>query len=233
MVQRFMTIVAYDGRSSPMDSVLRLRAYGKAIRANTNADGVVVDWHGDELLMGHVQFSMASLRAMIHGLLHTARAQLRKAVLLLDVDEEGEPAAGATTGATGATGTTAGATAWPVIRWDRLVDNAAETRAGWSFAEDPRNEEAFGGVDEKTWLAGRVAGEARLRGEFFKASDGVARWQMGRVREYSEAIKSFRAQLLVLMHVSGGQPARGTELVSVQYKNGPDGDVRGLFVEDG
>ncbi|KAK4112891.1 hypothetical protein N656DRAFT_80168 [Canariomyces notabilis] len=67
-----------------------------------------------------------------------------------------------------------------------------------------------------------VAGEARLRGEFFRASDGVARWQMGRVREYSEAIKSFRAQLLVLMHVSGGQPARGTELVfgAVQERAG-------------
>ena len=36
-----------------MDSVLRLWAYGKAIRANTNADGVV-DWHGDELLLGYV-----------------------------------------------------------------------------------------------------------------------------------------------------------------------------------
>ena len=115
MVQRFM---------SPMHSVLRLRAYGKAIRANTNADGVV-DWHGDELLLGHVQFSMASLRAMIHGLLHSARAQLRRSVLLLDVDEEGEAVAGAT--------------AWPAIQWDRLVDNAAETRTGWSFVEDRRN----------------------------------------------------------------------------------------------
>lgn len=56
---------------------------------------------------------------------------------------------------------------------------------------------------------------------------------MERVREYAEAMKSFRAQLLVLRHMSGGQPARGTELVTVQYKNGADGDVRGLFVEDG
>ncbi|KAK4182230.1 hypothetical protein QBC35DRAFT_510368 [Podospora australis] len=54
MIQRFMTIVAFDGQPSPMDSILRLRAYGKAIRGNTNADGVV-DWHGDELLYGHVQ----------------------------------------------------------------------------------------------------------------------------------------------------------------------------------
>ncbi|KAL2015345.1 hypothetical protein VTK56DRAFT_5777 [Thermocarpiscus australiensis] len=142
MAQRFMTIVAYDGRPSPMDSVLRLRAYGKAIRANTNADGVV-DWHGDELLFGHVQFSMASLRAMIHGLLHAAGAHLRRAVLLLDVDEDGEPAAATGRGDDAAAGS--GATTWPAIQWDRLADNAAETRAGWSFAEDPRNREAFGG----------------------------------------------------------------------------------------
>ena len=178
MVRRFMTIIAYDGRPSPMDSVLRLRAYGKAIRANTNADGVV-DWHGDELLLGHVQFSMASLRAMIHGLLHSARAHLRRSVLLLDVDEEGEPVAGA---------------AWPAIRWERLVDNAAETRTGWSFVEDPRNGEAFGRVDGKTWLAGRVAGEARLRGEFFGAGAGEGpRWRMERVLEYAEATRAFRS----------------------------------------
>ncbi|KAK3314426.1 hypothetical protein B0H66DRAFT_504442 [Apodospora peruviana] len=94
MVRGFMTIVAFDGQPSPVDSILQLRAYGKAIRANTNADGVV-DWHGDELLYGHVQFSMASLRMMIHGLLHSARVQLRQEVLLLKTDSEGEAVEGA------------------------------------------------------------------------------------------------------------------------------------------
>ena len=117
-----------------------------------------------------------------------------------------------------------------------MVDNAAETRTGWSFVEDRRNEAAFGSVDGKTWLAGRVANEARLRGEFFGAGEGVGErllWRIERIREYGEAIKVFREQLLVLMHMSGGQPARGTELVTVQYKNGVDGDVRRLFIEDG
>ena len=102
--------------------------------------------------------------------------------------------------------------------------------------EDRRNEAAFGGVDGKTWLAGRVASEARLQGEFFRAAEGAGerpRWRMERVYEYGKAMKAFREQLLVLMHMSGGQPARGTELVTVQYKNGVDGDVRGLFIEDG
>jgi hypothetical protein len=42
-----------------------------------------------------------------------------------------------------------GATAWPAIRWDRLVDNAAETKTGRSFVMDPRNREAFGNADGK------------------------------------------------------------------------------------
>jgi len=112
MIQRFMTIVAFNGQPSPMDSILRLRAYGKAIRANTNADGVV-DWHGDELLYGHMQFSIASLRIMVHGLVHAARVQLRQEVLLFETDGEGEVAKG-----------------MPRIQWDRLVDNPVETRAG-------------------------------------------------------------------------------------------------------
>ncbi|KAK4170629.1 hypothetical protein QBC36DRAFT_226075, partial [Triangularia setosa] len=227
MVQRFMTIVAFDGQPSPMDSILRLRAYGKAIRANTNADGVV-DWHGDELLYGHVQFSMASLRMMVHGLLHSARAQLRQEVLLIETDGEGEAGEG-----------------MPQIQWDRLVDNAAETRAGWSFVDDRRNHDAWNGVDGKLWLAGRVAAEEQLRRQFMetdsqtgsntssKTSGGTGlRWKMDRVHEYAEAMKSFRSKLLVLMHMSGGQPARGTELVTVQYKNGVDGDIRGLFIDD-
>ncbi|KAJ1672593.1 hypothetical protein EV182_006878, partial [Spiromyces aspiralis] len=147
MVRQFMMIIAFNGQLSPMDLVLRLRAYGKAVQANMNADGVV-DWHGDELLIGRVQFGMASLRAMIHGLLHAARVQLRQAVLLLDVDEDGEPAAVATP-----RGEPGSATVWPAIRWDQLVDNAAETKAGWSFTEDPRNQEVFGSMDGKWWLA--------------------------------------------------------------------------------
>ena len=73
-----------------------------------------------------------------------------------------------------------------------MVDNAAETKAGWSFAEDSRNEKAFGDIDGKTWLAGRVVGEARLRNEFFDAGIST-RWRMERVYEYGEAIKAFRA----------------------------------------
>lgn len=56
---------------------------------------------------------------------------------------------------------------------------------------------------------------------------------MDRVEEFAEAMRSFWSMLLVLMYSSGWQPAQGTEVVTVQYKNGMEGDVRGSFIEDG
>jgi hypothetical protein len=55
-------------------------------------------------------------------------------MLLLDVDDKGQSAAGAT--------------AISFIRWNRLMDNAAERKIGWHFVDDPRNQKAFGYIDE-------------------------------------------------------------------------------------
>jgi hypothetical protein len=219
MVQRFMTIIAFQGQPSPLDSILRLRAYGRAIRANTNADGVV-SWHGDELLYGHTQFSMGALRMMVHGLVHQATLRLRQAVLLLDTDAEGaiKP----------------GTTALPAIRWDKLVDNAAEAKVGWSFVNDPRNKEAFNGVDGAMWLLARVNREGALYKQFMPDSDGGGvQWNMARVQQYARAMGTMRRELAVVAHVTGGYPARGSELPTIQYKNGANGDIRGVFIEDG
>ena len=130
MANRFMTLTSYGGNPSPMDWLLRLRTYGMKIRFTINADGVV-EWVGDTLLYGHIKFSMAGLRLMIHGLVETTRMELRKELLLLDVDEDGQVADGATQ--------------VPVIEWDSLVDNPAEIRTGWNFFKDKRNR--FGGVE--------------------------------------------------------------------------------------
>jgi hypothetical protein len=230
MAGRFMTMIAFGGQPTPMDWILRLRTYGMSIRYSTNADGVV-DWVGDTLLIGHIQFSMASLRSMVHGLVQTARVALRKQLLLLDVDEEGRVGRGASTD-------------WPAVDWTRLVDNAAEMRTGWSFVDDPRNRAAWGEVEGRRWLGGRVAREAALRERFVEEDGGIeeeegagegrrVRWKSKAIDVYGRAAQAFREQLLVLMHMTGGQPARGTELVTVQHKNGGGGEPRGLFVEGG
>ena len=223
MVTRFMTLTAFSGQPTPMDWMLRLRAYGKKIRGDTNAAGVI-QWVGDIIMYGYVQYSMPELRSMIHALVETTRTELHRDLLLLNVDESGQLADGATP--------------LPVIEWDRVVDNPAELRAGWSFLQDPRN--TFGGVKGDCWLSQRIIHEKRLRKDFVdrEASDlspggrGVA-WAIKRVQQYEKALRRFREHLLVAVHMTGGQPARGTELVTVTYKNMPNGQSRGIFVENG
>jgi hypothetical protein len=78
-----------------MNSILRLRSYGMAIAANTNAKGVI-NWHGNELLYDHVQFSITLLRTMVHKMVYAARMQLLRKMLLLNVNDKGQNAAGAT-----------------------------------------------------------------------------------------------------------------------------------------
>jgi len=95
MANGFMTLTSYGGNPSPMDWLLRLRTYGIKIRFNTNADRVI-QWVGDTLLYGHIKFSIAGLRSMIYGLVKITRMELRKELLLLDVDKDGRIVEGAT-----------------------------------------------------------------------------------------------------------------------------------------
>lgn len=211
MVTDFMTLTAFGGKPTPIDWMLRLRAYGKKIRGDTNAGGAV-QWVGDTIMYGYVQYSMPQLRSMVHGLVETTRMELHRDLLLLDVDGGGQLANGATL--------------LPMIEWDKVVDNPAELRAGWNFLQDPRN--TFGGVKGNNWLSHRVINEKKLRKAFvnYEASDlspegvGVV-WVAKRVQRYEKALRLFREHLLVAIHMTGGQPARGTELVTVTYKNMP------------
>lgn len=43
----------------------------------------------------------------------------------------------------------------------------------------------------------------------------------------------FRAKLLALMDMTGGQPARGPEITSIQHSNTPRNQHRSVFIDDG
>jgi superfamily II DNA helicase RecQ len=223
-VKKYMTLPEYGGKPTPMEWVLRLRAYGKAANKETNSVGHV-QWVGDTILYGYVRYSMSQLRSMIHGLVESTRIELRRELLLLEMDQASNPIEGATR--------------LPAVEWDRMNDNPAELRSGWNFLQDPRN--TFGGVNGVSWLATRIVQEKKLRREFVNtdasrlslaAGDGVV-WVKKRVDQYQRAMRLFREHLLVAMHMTGGQPARGTEVVTTTYRNQPNGQSRGIFAEDG
>lgn len=155
MANRFMTLTSYGGEPTPIDAIQRLKAYGMKIRYTTNAEGVA-DWVDNTLLYGNIQFSMPQLRSMVHGMMASTRHQLRKELMLLQVDEEGA--------------IMAQTTALPAIHWDRMVDNPAERRTGWSFMEDARNRAAIDAEDPPMWLGRRVGEEKQLRDAFIDAT---------------------------------------------------------------
>ncbi|CAI7613116.1 unnamed protein product [Penicillium viridicatum] len=50
---------------------------------------------------------------------------------------------------------------------------------------------------------------------------------------YLNNVIRFREKLCVIVHLCGGQPARGRELLSIRHRNIASRDIRDLFIEDG
>lgn len=50
---------------------------------------------------------------------------------------------------------------------------------------------------------------------------------------YLEWRDQFLERLLLLIHITAGQPARGTELLSLRHRNTVYGRHRSIFIENG
>jgi hypothetical protein len=77
----------------------------------------------------------------------------------------------------------------------------------------------------------RIERDARIRDRFAKPEtcSGVDREA---VERYMGRVVEFREKLAVLMHIAGGQLARGPEILSVRHSNTIKGGHRNIFIED-
>lgn len=85
-----------------------------------------------------------------------------------------------------------------------------------------------------SWLINRVLDNDWLRDEFVCL--GKKRelcWKKPAVSQYLIKVDYFLERLLLLVHLTSGQPARGTELVSLQHSNTRQGHHRSIFIENG
>jgi hypothetical protein len=94
---------------------------------------------------------------------------------------------------------------------DGLEDDVTYTRRGYSFLNNTRN----GLADTRAWILGQM--EAHVDGKKLLRE---GRWQRRETRKYLRRVDHFRELLLLCVHWTGGQPARGTEITSVRFKNG-------------
>jgi RecQ family ATP-dependent DNA helicase len=207
-VQEMMDQFMVRGSHGPMQWMLDLRTYGLKIHYNTTSRGHVEWTGGDRLLYKGLQFNMAQFRSMVHGLATESRRLLMEE-LMFGNSKVAEPV--------------------PSVPWESMRDNPTDERPGWNFLKDHRTRMP---VDGERWLFERVGRDAGVRDRFMKPGtrSGVDREA---VERYMGRIVEFREKLAVLMHIAGGQPGRGPEILSVRHSNTIKGGHRNIFIEDG
>jgi hypothetical protein len=204
--ERFMVY----GSHSPVNWAQKLRSYGKQINQVTTSLGYI-SWtdDGERLSYKSLELSMTDLRQFLAA--QTAAAQsLLEELLRVRPDENRDDVV-------------------PRINLTRLKDDPSNNKPGWCFLDDPRNDHLHG---YDRWLLDRVLDEDWLQQEFLIKGAKVV-WRRKAAEQYLHQVNMFLELLLLLIHILGGQPARGTELLSLQLRNTVHGLRRNIFAENG
>ncbi len=204
LVQKYMNKFMIRGTNGAMQWMLDLRTYGLKIHYNTTAEGSI-DWVGEQISWkGSVQFTMEQLREMIGELIRESREVLFYDLMLIKSEAE-----------------------IPVIPWSSLRDNPRNEEVGWNYLQDERN---IWPVKEDTWLQTRIGEDQALQDRFIQEGT-VSDWDGEKIQKYLDGVVQFQGLLLVLMHITGGQPAQGPEITGLQHSNGVKGRRRNIFIE--
>jgi hypothetical protein len=210
MRERFMI----HGSRSPFNWVLRLRAYGKKIRNSSTSLGYIY-WSDDHerLTYKQLELNMTDFKKFVATQVAQTQSELEQ-LFLIHNDEQREDVI-------------------PAFELRDLKDDPTESAKGWSFCEDPRNKGVL--PEGKRWMLDRVLEADALRSEFVEVrkKDSKIVWKAAAAKQYLAKIDSFLERLLLLTHVTAGQPARGTEILSLRHCNTVNGHNRNIFIEDG
>jgi hypothetical protein len=209
MRMRFMT----RGTRTAFDWAYRLRSYAKKVVSNTTNLGYIM-WSEDAETVTYrdTSLSMGSLREFIAFQVEEAQRYLED-LLLLHPEECRQDVV-------------------PSVALHRLKDDHSNSQKGWNFLKDPRNAEQLQVGDD--WLFNRVLDNHWLKDEMVSLTqeDQVV-WKKKAVQAYFAKHDQFLEQMLLLIHITSGQPARGTELMSLQHSNNSKGHHRSIFIEEG
>ena len=203
------------GTRSPFSWACRLRSYAKKVRDTTTSLGYI-SWSDDGGTVSYKQVSgltMLRLRDFVRIEVHKAQTQLEE-LLLLHPDESREDLG-------------------VDFRMHRVTDNASESRQQWNFLQLELNRS--GPLPSRdTWLFERVLDNEWLKDEFLRTDKaGAQAWRPSVVEKYKTKVDKFLEILLLLVHITGGQPARGTEILSLRYVNTICGYHRNIFTDHG
>ncbi|GAB7336620.1 hypothetical protein MBLNU13_g10315t1 [Cladosporium sp. NU13] len=207
MRERFMTI---DCRT-PFSWTIQLRSFGKKIRDSTTSIGYI-QWSEDEktLFYKDLELRISDFQAFVRAQVVVAQRLLEE-IIMLHPEENREDVV-------------------PPLHLHTVRDNPTVTDNSWNFLQDNRNKASL--PDRSTWMLRRVLDNEWLRDEFVSTDTySKVEWKPKALQGYRRQVDCFLEHLLLLVHLTSGQPARGTEIISLRHVNTIH--HRNLFVEDG
>ena len=77
-------------------------------------------------------------------------------------------------------------------------------------------EEDNGLGNAKRWLDRRVRGDDKLRKTFMVDRGSEPSWKQSTFQSYEASVERFLEHLLILFHMTSGQPARELEVLSIR-----------------
>ena len=171
-----------------MAEILRLRLLAIHIAGETVRQAQI-RWKddGQNLIFKDIQFGLRPLQAWIREVLREAN-EIMEECLCLGLDDI------------------------PILKPHDWRDNWEESRPGRSFIDDPRNQSRHEGKAQ--WLYRQILERPLIRQRFFK-QDTNGRLILAPLAadEYEKDVQRFLKRLIVLLHVSSGQPGRRPEFI--------------------
>jgi hypothetical protein len=210
MRERFIV----HGSRTAFDWACCLRAYAKKVVHHTTSEGFIT-WSKDSSIVTYkdTAFSMDALRRFIAVQVDKAQQELDSLILLHPGEARNNVV--------------------PQVFLRRLQDNHSNKAKGWNFLQDQRNADQLQQGSNR-WLLNRVLENDWLRDKMLAMSpESQLQWKKKAVQAYFDKVDAFLERLLLLIHMTGGQPPRGTELIGLQHSNTAQGQHRGIFVEEG
>lgn len=108
-----------------------------------------------------------------------------------------------------------------------LVDDITDSTVGYSFVTDPRNN-LRGGRER---MLGRLKASPQWRA-LFRTVDGRLEPKAKAWREYLMKDDEYKGLMSLAVHIAGGGPARGRELLGIRHTNAAQ-NMRNAFITDG
>ncbi len=196
------------GTYSFVNYVIDLRAYGITIARETTSFGQI-NWVKETIFFNTVSFSILAYRSFIYGLDTSTRGILLDDILFRSTGNLAEI---------------------PAIPWEKFRENPLDTSPFFNFLDVPNTD--LGVTDPKLWLYDRISQNTNLVNQFQVPGTTFA-WNRKKLEGYFKKITGFLERLMLLMHITGGQPPRAPELFSIMFGNSNETGIRNIFYENG